>query len=122
MKTVKLKNHIFVNGFTQALNRLLEQPMSPLNGFRLSKFAKKVAENEKFFLEQKEKLIKKYGVEDKENKGVYTFADENKDKLNADWKELLNIEVEYKFEPIEVREEASLKTTDIMMLEDILSV
>ena len=120
MKTVKLKNIIFVNGFTQALNKLMKEPISPLNGFRLAKFAKKVSENEKFFLEQKEKMIKKYGVENKEKAGEYTFTKENQEKLDKDWKELLDIEEEYKLDPIELKDETNLNTLDLMMLMDIL--
>ena len=120
MKTVKLKNVVFVNGFTQALNRLLEQPMSPLNGYRLAKFARKLAENEKLFLDEKVKLINKYGTKNEE--GNYIFSKENQDKLNKDWEELLNIEESYKIDPIEIREEASMKPNDILILEDILKL
>lgn len=88
--------------------------VSPLLGFKMSEFKKKLEGTYESFTEEKKKLLEKYGVETEEGSGAYTFeevseANAYNDALEGLLEKEVDVEVLSQNEKITMRELAGLK-------------
>lgn len=102
----------------EPLMRLMQNELPISLSYKLSKLLKEITNEFKNLEEQRIKLIKKYT--DENNVEV---KEENKDKFNIEFNELINIEVDLKYEPIEIKlsTKINISTFDLILLEKLFT-
>jgi len=101
MITVKLEK--IVNSFDN-LEKLSKVKMPTKASYCVSKILSKVKSEMKLFEEKNIELIKLLGEEDSENKDVWNVKPENRDEWGVKMKELLDIDVQFDFNEIDIKE------------------
>lgn len=130
---MKLKNEIFINGFIEALKRLVNEKLPILTAYKLRKLVKEVEAKAVVYGEARMVLVEEYGKRKKLKKG-----EEGPAPLDVDEKgkvaiideeafgkailELLNIEEEYDCAKIKLPEDISISVNDLALLEPILEL
>ena len=104
---LKLTNKEIVNSI-EALKNLSTKELDVKTSFKIAKNIKTIDEISNIFIEEKRKLVNKYGTkDDKENlklddNGVAEIAKENLSEWNRSYEELLEIENNIEIEKIKL--------------------
>ena len=104
---MKLTNKEIVNSI-EALKNLSTKELDVKTSFKIAKNIKTIDEISNIFIEEKRKLVNKYGTkDDKENlklddNGVAEIAKENLSEWNRSYEELLEIENNIEIEKIKL--------------------
>ena len=104
---MKLTNKEIVNSI-EALKNLSTKELNVKTSFKIAKNIKTIDEISNIFIEEKRKLVNKYGTkDDKENlklddNGVAEIAKENLSEWNRSYEELLEIENNIEIEKIKL--------------------
>ena len=104
---LKLNNKEIVNSI-EALKNLSTKELNVKTSFKIAKNIKTIDEISNIFIEEKRKLVNKYGTkDDKENlklddNGVAEIAKENLSEWNRSYEELLEIENNIEIEKIKL--------------------
>jgi hypothetical protein len=114
---MKLKNQIFANWFSKALNNLLDEKLEIKISYNLTKFAKEIDSKFKIYDELRIKLCEKHW---KINKKTNKYDLDNIEEFNKEFTELSDIEEEYTIEPIKLNEKVEISWNDLLLLEKIL--
>lgn len=116
---MKVKLRQLVNS-SQALSRLMAQPMHAVVAFSLSRIARLIEPELKAYDESRVKLLKEYGEPTEADPTRYEFQSPEKaqsfaDELNA----LLEQEVEGEFKPmtLESLAKAEISAADVLLLD-----
>lgn len=116
---IKLKKIVTANG---ALNKLMSKEVPIKVGFQLSKIAKKLNEELSIYNDNRVKLIKKYGEEDKKKNGNYNIKKENIETFQKELTELMEVKVKVDIDKIKIKEIENVKLSggDLLALDFLL--
>ena len=111
--------------FNQALNELMSKPVPMIVAYNLSDILEKVAKENKKFQELREKLLTKYGSKDKAGKLLKNdegtaYLIEDKAGFEADYQELVEIEVELPFIKVDDIKDLKLSTITVTKLKGLI--
>lgn len=120
---MKLSNRIYVNGFVNSLNKLLDEPLAPMQAFILAKLAKQIQDKSPSFEKGKLKVYEKYGKKEhnKEGQEIYNIPKSKIEPADKELSELLDLEEEYDLpKKIVLHDDVKISGRDAVILEDIL--
>jgi len=124
-KTEKLKTIEIINlarGFNELAVAGEQEGMPAKLSYKLARQITKLQDASKSFQEQADKLLKKYGEEDKENPGTYSVKDVEAYKADMQSLESIEEEVEILSEKIKLDEieGVKVKTSTMITLEKFI--
>ena len=106
---MKLTNNIIINSI-EALKNISAKELDDKTSFKIAKNIKTIDEISNIFVEEKRKLVSKYGTKDDkgnlkvDDHGVAEIDKDNLEKWNKSYAELLEIENEVAIEKIKLSE------------------
>ncbi|MCR4943029.1 MAG: hypothetical protein K5986_00900 [Clostridium sp.] len=106
---MKLTNNIIINSI-EALKNISAKELDVKTSFKIAKNIKTIDEISNIFVEEKRKLVSKYGTKDDkgnlkvDDHGVAEIDKDNLEKWNKSYAELLEIENEVAIEKIKLSE------------------
>ena len=123
---LKLNNKEIVNSI-EALKNLSTKELDVKTSFKIAKNIKTIDEISNLFIEEKRKLVNKYGTkDDKENlklddNGVAEIAKENLSEWNRSYEELLEIENNIEIEKIKLSDlDVRVSAQELLAIEYML--
>ena len=123
---MKLTNKEIVNSI-EALKNLSTKELNVKTSFKIAKNIKTIDEISNIFIEEKRKLVNKYGTkDDKENlklddNGVAEIAKENLSEWNRSYEELLEIENNIEIEKIKLSDlDVRVSAQELLAIEYML--
>ena len=123
---LKLTNKEIVNSI-EALKNLSTKELDVKTSFKIAKNIKTIDEISNIFIEEKRKLVNKYGTkDDKENlklddNGVAEIAKENLSEWNRSYEELLEIENNIEIEKIKLSDlDVRVSAQELLAIEYML--
>lgn len=114
MKLIKLVNAV------DNLDKLAVLELPAKESFKVVKLLMEIEPHIQNYHTQRNKLLAKFG-ESTDGK-EYQIKAENKDKFIAELKDLEDIEIELKFEKINIGEDIKIKASDIVNILDFIEV
>lgn len=122
---IRLKNKIFINGFIDALRKLLVQPIPVVQGFKLRKLVKEIEAKREIYEEARLGLLDLHGKKDEAGERIVNDRKvelEDEKAFNEDWVALLEHEENYEADKVKLKDTIELTTADLELLEDIIEI
>ena len=123
---MKLTNKEIVNSI-EALKNLSTKELNVKTSFKIAKNIKTIDEISNIFIEEKRKLVSKYGIKDDkgnlklDDNGVAEIAKENLSEWNRSYEELLEIENNIEIEKIKLSDlDVRVSAQELLAIEYML--
>jgi hypothetical protein len=116
---MKIKNNIFESEFRIQLPKLQNMDLTVGQSYAVVKVCDALDKHKKIYDEAKQNLFTKHG--DKEGEAI-TVSEEKKPAFLKDLQELLDIEIEVDFKPIELPKDAKVSPVFISALKPFLKL
>jgi hypothetical protein len=126
---MKLKNEIFSNGFTKALQELIGEKLPASQAFELRKLIKEVNDKATIYEEARIGLLKQFSKKDKEGnpmtktvEGKELYDVEDMEGFSTELKALTQLEEDYNIQKIKLSDNIQISASNVAILEDILTI
>lgn len=116
---MKLKNEIFVNGFTSSLAKLLDKELDIELSYSLMKLVKEVDAKALTFNEAKMKLFNKHGDE---KDGQIKVRPEEMEEFNTEMIKITSLEEDYSFSKVKLPKDIKISVKDLIVLDSIIEI
>jgi|SRR5665647_246891 len=114
MKLIKLVNSI------ENLNKLSEMLLPAKESFKVIKLLMEIEPQMQNYNVQKNKLLGKYG--DSEDKKTYIIREKEQESFIKEVEDLGNIEIDLKFEKINISSGLTIKASDLINILDFVEI